>query len=181
MATLVAIAYTGEPDRAAMAAKTLEGLPFATDLDLNDAVAVVVTHEGKAHLFQSTNLTTLGVLDGALIGLVTGIVLTFPFPFIAPLAAAGAALSASAIGGVTGGAIGHYTEMGIDDDFVRDLSAKLPPDSSALFVLVEADDDGRVLSELVACGGELFSTHLPDDVTSRVREHLRKERQEEEV
>ena len=27
---------------------------------------------GKVHLLQSTNLTTLGALDGALVGLVTG-------------------------------------------------------------------------------------------------------------
>jgi uncharacterized membrane protein len=181
MATLVAIAYPGEPDRAATAAKELEDLPFAVNADLDDAVAVVVNKKGKVHLLQSTNLTTLGALDGALIGLATGVVLTLPFPFLAPITLTGAALSASAIGALTGGAVGHFTDIGIDDAFVRELSAKLPMDSSALFVLVEGENAGQVLSELASCGGELLSTDLPPEQAARLRAALRREHQEESV
>jgi uncharacterized membrane protein len=181
MATLVAIAYPNDPDRAASAAQDLVNLPFAANADLNDAVAVVVNGNGEAKLLQSTNLTTLGALDGALIGLVSGVVLTFGFPFLAPVVAAGAMLGASAIGAATGGAIGHYTDIGIDDEFVRDLSAKLPSNSSALFVLIEADNPDEVIAQLASCGGELLSTDLPAEQAAKLREALKREHQEESI
>ena len=181
MATLVAIAYTNDPDRAATAALDLASLPFAENADLDDAVAVVVNKRGESKLLQSTNLTTLGALDGAIIGLASAVVLTFGFPFLAPIIATGAMLGASAIGAVTGGVIGHFTDIGIDDDFVRQLSAKLPPNSSALFVLVEGDNVDQVITELASCGGELLSTDLPDDQTAKLRAALKREHDEEAV
>ena len=181
MATLVAIAYADDPDRAAVAAQDLASLPFAQNADLDDAVAVVVNGKGEAKLLQSTNLTTLGALDGALIGLVSGVVLTFGFPFLAPIVATGAMLGASAIGALTGGVVGHYTDIGIDDAFVRSLSQKLPPNSSALFVLVEGDDSAAVIEQLASCGGELLSTDLPDEQADKLRAALKREHGEEAI
>jgi uncharacterized membrane protein len=181
MATLVAIAYPNEPDRAASAASDLAGLPFAENADLDDAVAVVVNGRGESKLLQSTNLTTLGALDGALIGLATGVVLTFGFPFLAPVLATGAMLGATAIGAATGGVVGHYTDIGIDDGFVRELSHKLPPNSSALFVLVEGNNAEQVIAELASCGGELLTTDLPDEQAAKLREALKREHGEEAV
>jgi uncharacterized membrane protein len=181
MATLVAIAYKDDPDRAATAAQDLANLPFAANADLDDAVAVVVNRHGDAKLLQSTNLTTLGALDGALLGLVSAVVLTFGFPFLGGLAIAGAALGGSAIGALTGGLVGHYTDIGIDDDFVRKVADNLPPNSSALFVLVEGDDVDQVLSQLATCGGELLSTDLPAEQADKLREALKREHSEEEI
>jgi uncharacterized membrane protein len=174
VATLVAISYPGEPERATSVAQDLQTLAFSPAADLDDAVAVVVDENGDAQLLQSTDLTSEGALDGALIGLVAGIVLTLPFPFLAPLGIAGASLATSAIGAVTGGVIGHYSDIGIDDDFVRDVSASLPKNSSALFVLVEGDSTPEVLAELAKCGGELLSTDLPDEQAARLREALKR-------
>lgn len=181
MATLVAIAYKDDPDRATTAARELASLPFAQNADLDDAVAVIVNRHGDAKLLQSTNLTTLGALDGALIGLVSAVVLTFGFPFLGGLALAGAALGGSAIGAITGGVVGHYTDIGIDDEFVRSLAAKLPPNSSALFVLIEGDQTDAVISQFAKCGGELLTTTLPDAGAERLREALKRERREEEI
>jgi uncharacterized membrane protein len=181
MATIVAIAYPNEPDRAATAARDLESLPFAKNADLDDAVAVVVNAHGDAKLLQSTNLTTLGALDGALIGLVSGVVLTFGFPFLAPIVASGAMLGAGAIGAATGGVVGHYTDIGIDDEFVRELSGKLPANSSALFVLVDGDNPEEVIAQLAPCGGEVLSTNLPDDQAAKLRAALKREHEEEAI
>jgi uncharacterized membrane protein len=181
MATLVAIAYKDDPDRAAAAAQDLADLPFAENADLDDAVAVVVNRAGEPRLLQSTNLTTLGALDGALLGLVTGVVVSFGLPFLSGLVLAGIALSGGAIGALTGGIVGHYTDIGIDDEFVRSLAEKLPPNSSALFVLVEGDDADKVIAELASCGGELLATNLPDEGATKLRAALKRERQEEEV
>jgi uncharacterized membrane protein len=179
MATLVAIAYKDDPDRAAIAARDLANLPFAQNADLDDAVAVVVNRAGEPKLLQSTNLTTLGALDGALLGLVTGVVVSFGLPFLSGLVLAGMGISGGAIGALTGGVVGHYSDVGIDDEFVRTLAEKLPPDSSALFVLVEGDDTDRVVAELATCGGELITTDLPDEGAAKLRDALRREHQEE--
>jgi len=174
MATLVAIAYPGDSERAAVAVDEISALPLVQAADLDDAVAVTVDEAGKVRLHQTTDLTSEDALDGALIGLVVAVVLTLPFPFLAPAAFAGAALGGSAIGALTGGVIGHYSDIGIDDDFVRDVSAKLPPNSSALFVLVEGDEVEELLGELASCGGELLATDLPDEKAEHLRSALHK-------
>lgn len=181
MATLVAIAYKDDPDRAATAATDLANLPFAQNADLDDAVAVVTNHQGDAKLLQSTNLTTLGALDGALLGLASAVVLTFMAPLLPGVAIAGAALGGAGIGALTGGLVGHYADIGIDDAFVRSLAQKLPADSSALFVLVEGDDTQAVLEQLASCGGELLTTDLPDEQAAMLRDALKREHGEEAV
>jgi uncharacterized membrane protein len=172
MATLVAIAYAGQIDRAAQVAEELETLPFSASLGLDDAVSVTVDSGGRHELHQSTDMTGEGALDGALVGLVAGVVLTLPFPFLAPFAFAGAALAGSAIGALTGGVIGHYQDIGIHDDFVRDVTENLPADSSALFLLIEDAVAGEVLGELANYGGELLTTDLPDEQAERLRAAL---------
>lgn len=174
MATLIAIAYPGQPDGATLAAQSLQGLPFSATADLDDAVAVIVDEHGKLHLRQANDLTSEGALDGALIGMVVGVVLTLPLPFLTPIALAGATLGSTAIGAITGGVIGHYRDIGIDDDFAREIAEKLPPDSSALFVLVEGDKVTQVLDDLSTCGGELLTTDLPEEAAAKLREALHK-------
>ena len=56
MATLVAIAYPNDPDRAATAAQDLVNLPFAANADLDDAVAVVEWGEGLAERLSDHHL-----------------------------------------------------------------------------------------------------------------------------
>lgn len=177
MATLVAIAYPGEPDRAAITAEQLQALPFSASADLDDAVAVVIDEHGIARLQQSTDMTSEGAIDGALIGLVAGVVLTLPFPFLAPIGFAGAAVVTSLIGALTGGVVGHYRDIGIDDDFVRALGAKLPANSSALFAMVEGEDAEEVLAKLAQSGGELLTTDLPAEQCDRLRVALQAARQ----
>ena len=180
MPVLVAIAYPGDPGRALGAAREIATLPFADSVELDDAVAVIVDSRGHAHLRQSSDLTSEGALDGALVGLVAGVVLTLPFPFLAPVAFAGAAVGGSAIGALTGGLIGHYSDIGIDDTFVRDVSAKLPPESSALFVLVEDDVAEKVLGGLAECGGELLTSDLAEADAEKLRSALKAARKVQE-
>ena len=179
MAVLVAIAYPGEQDRAVEAAKQLASLPFADTVELDDAVAVIVDAQGRAHLRQSSDLTSEGALDGALIGVLAGIVLTLPFPFLAPVTLAGGAVG-SVIGAITGGIVGHYSDIGIDDAFVRDVSAKLPPESSALFVLVEDEHAKKALGELAKYGGDLLTSDLADADAEKLRSALKRARRTQE-
>jgi uncharacterized membrane protein len=179
MAKLVALSYVDDPDGALNAARELEDLPFAENADLDDAVAVVTNRAGEPKLLQSTNLTAVGALDGALIGLASAVVLTFMAPVLPGLAVAGAALGGSAIGALTGGVIGHYSDIGVDDAFVREIAEKLPPNSSALFVMLEDEQADGALAQLASTGGQLLVTTLPDEQAVQLRQALRAERGKE--
>ena len=54
MATLVAIAYPDDPDRALDAARDLAQLPFAANADLDDAVAVPSSFPSASNTFPET-------------------------------------------------------------------------------------------------------------------------------
>ena len=169
MATLVAMAYPGEPGGALRAALDLEDLPIAESSDLDDAVVVTVDDRGKTHLTQATHLTSEGAIYGALGGMIVGVLASLLFPALKPIAILGVTLGASVVGLLLGALIGHNRDIGIADDFVRIASANLPANSSALFVLLEGERADDVLAELATCGGELLTTDLPSKDAQRLR------------
>ena len=75
--------------------------------------------------------------------------------------------------GAAGGAlVGKSLEPGIDQAFIRDVSATLPPAGSALFVLFQADDLGATLIALRPFKGILHHTTLPTETEDALRHAL---------
>ena len=72
-----------------------------------------------------------GALWGGLIGLI----------FFVPLLG-------MAVGAATGAATGALTDIGVDDNFMKDLGAKLTPGAAALIVLVHRATPDKVLPEI---------------------------------
>jgi uncharacterized membrane protein len=128
-------------------------------LTVDDACYVTKDAEGKLHLHQSHSLTGMGALGGGFWGLLIG------FLFFAPLVGL-------AIGAGAGALAGHFTDYGIDDDFMRGLSAGLGPSTSALFVLVHDVNQERVLPELSKYGGTVLRTSLAADAEQKLQEAL---------
>lgn len=102
---------------------------------------------------------TGGALWGALIGLL----------FLSPLA--GAAIGA-AVGAGTGAIAGRFTDYGIDDNFVRQLSTQMTPNSSAIFVLIRRMTEDKVVTEISQFGGTLLRTSLSDEADQRLQAAL---------
>ena len=88
--------------------------------------------------------------------------------FLMPLAG----MLVGAAAGALGGSLADY---GINDQFIqfiKDLSAKLEPGSSALFVLVRKSTPDKVLPEVNKYGATVLHTSLSQDAEARLQAAL---------
>jgi uncharacterized membrane protein len=158
MGTLVAIAYsdaaTAERVRAELVQATKEHL-----VDLEDAVVVERRPDGQIKLHQAMSTTGAGAAGGALWGGVIGLL------FLAPL-------FGMAIGAATGALTGKAADVGVNDNFMKELGAKLPTGGAALICLGRSDAPARVLERLRPFGGEVIQTSLSEEDEERLRAAL---------
>jgi len=158
MSTLVAIAYpdadTAERVRAELVQMTKEHL-----LQLDDAVVVEHRPDGKIKLHQAVSTTGAGAAGGALWGGLIGLL------FLAPL-------FGMAIGAASGAVMGKVTDVGVNDNFMKELGAKMPAGGAALIMLGRAEAPERVLERVRPFGGEVIQTSLAGEEEERLRSSL---------
>jgi uncharacterized membrane protein len=158
MSTLVAIAYpdtdTAERVRSELVQATKEHL-----LTLEDAVVVEHQPDGKIKLHQAMSTAGAGALGGAAWGGLIGLL------FLAPL-------FGMAIGAATGGIAGKVADVGVNDDFMKNLGTKLPPGTAALIALGRADAPEKLLERLRPYGGEVIQTSLDTEQEDRLKAAL---------
>lgn len=116
-------------------------------VDLEDAVVAVKRLNGKVKLHQIQDLTTAGAVGGGFWGALVGLI------FLNPLFGA-------AVGAGAGAISGALSDVGVNDQFMKELAATLKPGSSALFVLVRKSTADKVLEELQGTGGKILRTSL---------------------
>ena len=92
-------------------------------------------------------LAAAGALSGGFWGALIGLI------FMSPLL--GMAVGASA-----GAVSGALTDVGINDDFMKNLAASFKNGTSVLFVLVRKATPDKVLAELQGTGGKVIKTSL---------------------
>jgi len=158
MSTLVAIAYpdaeTAERVRAELIQATKEHL-----VQLEDAVVVEHQLDGKIKLHQAMSTAKSGAAGGALWGGLIGLI------FLAPLVG-------MAIGAASGAAAGAVTDVGVDNDFLKQLATKLEPGAAALIALGRSDAPEKVLERLRPYGGHVIQTSLDTEAEERMRAAL---------
>lgn len=139
------------------AVETLKDLQRQELITVHDA-AVVSWAEGakKPKTRQLNNLAGVGALGGAFWGLLFGILFFIP-------------LIGAAIGAGIGALTGSLTDVGIDDDFIKDLKDKITPGTSALFVLTSDATLDRVHEEFEGQKAELISTNLSHEQEATLR------------
>ena len=82
----------------------------------------------------------------------------------------------AAIGAGMGGLSGSLADVGIDDDFIRQVREKVTPGTSALFALTsDATAPDKVIDELKAYDFEIISTNLPEEQERQLREAFAEE------
>jgi len=128
-------------------------------VDLEDAVVATRDNAGKVKLHQIYNLTAAGALGGGFWGALIGLIFLSPFLGFVIGAAAGAA----------GGAL---SDVGINDDFMKQLAGTLKPGSSALFVLVRKMTPDKVLEKLQGTGGKVLRTSLSHENEAKLQAAL---------
>jgi uncharacterized membrane protein len=128
-------------------------------IELGDAVVAVKNADGAIKLNQLFSTTALGGVSGAFWGALIGLI------FMMPLA--GAAIGASA-----GAVSGALTDFGIDDKFMKDVAAAVPPGGAALFLLVRKMTTDKVLEGLKGVGGVVLRTSFDKSKDDAIRAAL---------
>jgi uncharacterized membrane protein len=157
MSSLIVISFPEEQlafdMRAALAKLQKEYL-----IEMEDVVIVTKTEKGKVKLHQATNLTAAGAMSGTFWGMLIGMV------FLNPLLGA-------AVGAGAGAMSGAMTDLGINNQFMKDLAEHFKPGCSAIFVLVKKSTPDKVIERLAEFKGKgkILQTSLTKDEEDTLR------------
>jgi uncharacterized membrane protein len=162
MSTLVVIGYK-DVDQAEEVRLKLRKLHRDYLIDMDDAVVAVKDAGGKIKLNQAVNLTAAGAASGGFWGMLIGMIFLNP-------------LLGMAVGASAGAVSGKLTDVGINDNFMKELAKTLTPGSSALFVLVRKATPDKVLAELQGTGGTVLKTSLSSDDEAKLQAALSSEK-----
>jgi uncharacterized membrane protein len=156
VSTLVVLAFPTESG-AQQVLTAVDDLQRQRLITLDDAATVVRGQDGKPKVKQATSLVGAGAWGGAFWGMLLGLLFFVPFLGLA-------------IGAVTGALVGKFTDVGIDDTFIREVEQKVQPGTSALFLLVREATMDRVLAALQPYHPEVLQTSLSAEQEARLRE-----------
>jgi uncharacterized membrane protein len=128
------------------------------ELIVVDDAAIVTWPIGKKSpkTKQAVSMTGASSLDGAFWGLLFG------FLFFMPL-------FGMAVGAVMGGLAGHFTDYGIDDNFIKKVRDQVTPGSSALFLMTEREVVDRVINEFKGGDFEMVTSNLSKEQENELR------------
>ena len=151
MSDLIVVAFDDEATafelRAALVKLQKEYL-----LEMEDAVVVTKSADGKVALHQAVNMTATGAVGGAFWGTLVG--LLFLNPLLGMAAGAGA-----------GALSGKLTDIGINDKFMKEIGTTLNNGGAAVCVLVRKMTGDKVLEGLSAFKhkGRVLQTSLSNE------------------
>ena len=158
MSTLIAIAYP-DKDTAEQVRRELVEAMREHLVRLEDAVIVEHGSDGKIKLHQAASTTAAGAAGGAMWGGLIGLI------FLAPLLG-------MAVGAASGALGGKMTDVGVNDDFMKDLGEKLQPGAAALIVLGSTDARDKVIERVKPYGGEIVQSSLSTEQEEQLRAAL---------
>lgn len=120
-------------------------------VDLDDAAVAARKKDGTCRIKCSNVLIMADAAAGSQWGLLIGTVLLNP-------------LMGTLAGGVIGAAVGKVTKVlkkiGIEEEFLKNMSDTFKPDSSAIFVLVRRSLPEKVVDEFRKFKGKLLRSSL---------------------
>jgi uncharacterized membrane protein len=128
-------------------------------ITLEDAAVVVRKPDGKVKVKQAQSLVGAGALGGAFWGMLIGLIFLAPWLGLA-------------VGAVAGALGGKYADIGIDDDFIKEVGETVDPGESALFLLVTQVQRDRVMEELEQFSPTLLQTNLSPEDEDKLREEF---------
>ena len=152
MSNLVVVAFD-EPHKAEEVRLKLQKLQSEYLLDLADAVVAIKDETAKVKLHHADNLTAAEPVFRGFCGSLASLIL------------------ANAAAGAVSGAL---ADVGINDQFMKELATTLIPNSSALFVLTRSPtpNKDRLLEELKGLGGKILMTSLSHEDAARLQAAL---------
>lgn len=158
MSNLIAVAYD-DVETAKRVVDALGELSTEHSITLDDVVIAEHRPDGKIKLHQSAKPGAVGAAGGAMWGGLIGLLFLAPF-------------LGMAVGAAAGGAAGAMTDVGVDDNFVKNLGEDLKPGAAALIVLVRESTPDKVLPRISPYGGRVIHSSLSDDAEAGLQEAL---------
>jgi uncharacterized membrane protein len=157
MATLTVWKFDS-PDGADAAVETLRSLEKQELITVHDAATVSWAPDAKRPRTRQLNdVVGRGALGGMFWGLLFGLIFFVP-------------LLGVAVGAATGALGGALTDVGIDDEFIKETREKVTPGSSALFVMTSGAVLDKVRAAFEGQRPELLQTNLSDDQENLLRD-----------
>ncbi|MFB9909493.1 DUF1269 domain-containing protein [Allokutzneria oryzae] len=158
MATLTIWRF-GTAHGADRAAETLESLAKRELITVHDAATVSWEADRKKPMTrQLHNLAGRGALGGAFWGLLFGLIFFIP-------------LLGAVIGAATGAVTGALSDVGIDDNLIKQIRSQITPGTSALFILSSSAVIDKVREAFTQQEKpELIFTNLSDEQERALRE-----------
>jgi uncharacterized membrane protein len=153
---LVAIAYPDVQTAREVASNLVEAQK-AHVVELDDLVVVERRDDGKIKLHQPS-MAGAGAASGALWGGLFGLIFLMP-------------LFGMAIGAASGALAGKFTDVGVDDKFMKQMGAALEPGRGAVIALVRQANADKVLAQ-VNVPGEVIQTSLGAEAEQALRDAL---------
>jgi uncharacterized membrane protein len=145
-------------DGAGQALKKLEALSKQQLVTIEDAAIVYwETGKKKPKNYQAQNLTGAGALGGAFWGMLIGLLFFMPFLGLA-------------IGAATGALAGHFSDYGIDDNFIKEVRSEVTEGTSALFLLTSDTTVDKVEDAFEGTKMKLIRSNLTNEQEAKLRE-----------
>jgi uncharacterized membrane protein len=146
MTELIVLAFNSEQG-AQTALAELSQLQKQELIKLSDAATIVRKSDGKVKVKQAVDLVGAGALGGAFWGMLIGLIFLVPWLGLA-------------IGAISGAIAGRFSDIGIDDKFIKEVGTTIEPGHSALFLMVERMTEDRVLPQLQKFHPTVLRTNL---------------------
>lgn len=158
MSNLIVMTFDNR-DEASKVRQTLRELERDGRLSLDDAAVIRKDANGTLAI---DNEVDRGIKIGAIGGGLLGLLLSVLFPVLGLV-----------VGAAGGALVGRMADLGIDQQFVKDVSSSLQPNSSALFVIVRDAAPDIVIAALEPYQGTLYHTTLDPTVEAEIRDALK--------
>jgi len=139
---------------------TLEGLQKQQLIQIQDGAVVswpAGANKPKTSQLSKTATTGAGALGGAFWGFLFGLLFLIP-------------IFGLAVGAAMGALIGHFSNYGIDQNFIDQVRAKVTPGTSALFLLSSGTVTDKVADAVKGQQFEIIQTNLSKEQEDKLRE-----------
>ena len=157
MASTLTVWKFNTPEGAQTALARITDLAKQQLIEVQDAAVVSwPADQKKPKTRQALSTTGAGALSGAFWGMLFGLLFFIPF-------------LGMAIGAAMGSLAGHFTDVGINDEFIKQVQQKVTPGTSALFLMSQNATVDRVKTAFADMQMELIQSNLSEEQETKLR------------
>jgi uncharacterized membrane protein len=164
MSHLFVLKFSNE-ESAQQVVDTLKRLQQQQLITLEDAATFTRQPNGRPRIRQLHDLVGAGALGGAFWGFLVGLLFFMP-------------LFGAALGAGAGALAGKFSDIGINDDFIKQVGDSLQPGDVALFLLTREEVADKVVPALTSYQFQLLRTSLSFEDEEKLRAMLGREQVE---